>query len=171
MLLQYVQQSATVPSIKYSQTVKPATQYRPLEDQSQSKTNSSKFVYFIILKILLMTTWICEISVLMFITNSALWATTNLFGRNTASWPNLTVVCTYSNGGFFWRTNYSSLFFLVPKDITPERLLECSAVLTEMSTTECHRIENYTLKSCRTDPLACKNVAQQVQLLVLCLVL
>jgi hypothetical protein len=56
MLLQYVQQSATVPSVKYSQTVKPATQYRPLEDQSQSKTNSSKFVYFIILNTLLMTT-------------------------------------------------------------------------------------------------------------------
>jgi hypothetical protein len=46
--------------------------------------------------------------------------------------------------------------------ISKEQILGCSAVLTEMSTTECHRSEHYLLKSCKSDNVDCKYVAQQV---------
>jgi hypothetical protein len=61
---------------------------------------------------------------------------------------------------------FEQMYFLIEIVET----LECGAHLTEMSTTECHRIEAYEIRSCKSDSPSCKKVAQQdlTQLISLC---
>lgn len=49
-------------------------------------------------------------------------------------------------------------------------LINCGAHLSEMSTSECHRVEVYELASTKTDSEACKRKAQEdlITLMALC---